>query len=164
MRTSTRIDCSISVVEGTALVGARAETVLGFGAGTGEGRWCYRFKSQWAGGERRPRQSETIAANGSRVYVAADDRLVTLALTGGTRCWDSRNYARGYASGIAIDTGTVFARARDDSGGAVTVLSTVAGNTRQELAGGERQRFDIGPGVAGGDVYLTDWSAVVRLN
>ncbi|XRJ22239.1 PQQ-binding-like beta-propeller repeat protein (plasmid) [Haloferax sp. Atlit-48N] len=163
-KTSARIDCNVSVVEGTVLVGTGAGTVLGFDAETGEERWRYRLEPRRAGGERRPRQPETIATDGSRVYVAADDRLVTLALADGTRCWDNRSYAGSYASGIAVGAGTVFVPTRDDSGGAMTVLDAATGNTRQELAGDERQRFDIGPSVAGDGVYFAGRSAVVRLS
>ncbi|WEL27543.1 outer membrane protein assembly factor BamB family protein [Haloferax volcanii] len=163
-KTSARIDCNVSVVEGTVLVGTGAGTVLGFDAETGEERWRYRLEPRRAGGERRPRQPETIATDGSRVYVAADDRLVTLALADGTRCWDNRSYAGSYASGIAVGAGKVFVPTHDDRGDAMTVLDATTGNTQQELIGDKRQRSDIGPSVAGGGVYFAGRSAVVRLS
>ncbi|AKU09325.1 MULTISPECIES: outer membrane protein assembly factor BamB family protein [Haloferax] len=163
-KTSARIACNVSVVEGTVLVGTGAGSVLGLDAETGAERWRYRLEPQRAGGESRPRRPETIATDGSRVYVATDDRLVTLALADGTRCWDNRNYAGSYASGIAVGAGTVFVPTHDDSGGAITVLDAPTGNTRQELAAGKRQRFDIGPSVAEGGVYFAGRGAVVRLS
>ncbi|WP_148416650.1 PQQ-binding-like beta-propeller repeat protein [Haloferax sp. KTX1] len=163
-KTSARIACNVSVVEGTVLVGTEAGIVLGFDAETGERRWRYRLEPRKTRGESRPRRPETIATDGSRVYVATDDRLVTLALADGTRCWDNRSYAGSYASGIAVGAGRVFVPTHDDSGGAVTVLDAPTGNTRQELAAGKRQRFDIGPSVAGGGVYFAGRSAVVRLS
>lgn len=160
-KTAARIECNLSLVGDTLVAGTAAGTVLALDAASGAERWRYQLASRTSGGSERPARPETLATDGSRVYVATDTRLVALAIADGTRCWRAGSYRGSYASGIAIADGNVYAPTNGDAH--VTVFDAPSGNTIQQLTGERFANFGTGPSLADGGLYLAGGGAVVRL-
>jgi outer membrane protein assembly factor BamB len=162
VKTAARIDCNLSVVGDTVVAGTDAGTILALDATTGTERWRHQLAPEASGDNGRPERPETIATDGSRVYVTTDTTLVALAMADGTPCWRARSFEGGYASGVAVGAGTVYAPTHGDAH--LTVFDAATGDRVQAIDSEQTQYLDIGPSLAEGGLYLAGRDAVVRFS
>lgn len=162
-KTNARIRCNVAVADGTVVVGTEAGTVVALDAETGDVRWCSRLDPRQSGDNTRPQRPQTLATDGSRVYVATDTRLVAFAFVDGSRCWRNETYQGSYASGIAVSAGNVYVPTRGTEA-AVSVLDAESGDVRQEVVGDSLSNFDMGPSIAAGGLHLSGGGAIVRFS
>jgi len=161
-KTAARVDCNLSVVGDTLLAGTDAGVVLALDAATGAERWRHELAPRDSDDRDRPARPETLATDGSRVYVATDGYLVALAMTDGTPCWRARSYQGGYASGVAVGAGHVYAPTGQDAH--LSVFDAATGDRVQAVRSEQAEHLDIGPSLAEGGLYLAGRDAVVRFS
>ncbi|WP_396613640.1 PQQ-binding-like beta-propeller repeat protein (plasmid) [Haloferax sp. S1W] len=163
VKTDARIECNLAVVEDTVFAGTDSGDVLALDAATGTERWRSQLAPRQSGDNTRPERPETIATDGSRVYVVTDTTIVVLAAADGTRCWRTRSYQGSYASGVAVGGGNVFVPTNENNA-ALTAFDAATGDTVQQLVGEDFRHFDIGPSVAEGGLYVAGGNAVARFS
>jgi outer membrane protein assembly factor BamB len=161
-KTTARVECNLTVVGDTVLAGTDAGVVRALDAATGAERWRHQLGPDASNDRDRPARPGTLATDGSRVYVATDSYLVALAMANGTPCWRDRSYGGGYASGVAVGAGNVYAPTTEDA--YLSVIDAATGDRVQEISSERAAHLDIGPSLAEGGLYLAGRNAVVRFS
>ena len=161
-KTSARIECNVAVEGGAVYTGTEAGEVVALDAESGDERWRYELPSD---GRDRRQRPQTVATDGSRVYVTTDGALYVLDAVGGTPCWRSQTYAGSYASGVAVGDGKVHIPIDpSNAGGTGAVFDAATGGRIHEFTLGGDHTFDVGPSLAGGALYTNGRGGIRRLS
>jgi outer membrane protein assembly factor BamB len=158
-KTDARVRCNLSVADGLVCAATEAGDVLGFDADGGTEQWRHRLPD--ARNSDRPGRPRTVNTDGARVYVTTRDRLYALDAATGSRCWRTTEYQGGYASGVAVADGAVYAPTEhpDDP---FTSYDAATGDVRRRVRPAEDPYFSVGPSLAEGALYAAGDGAVGR--
>lgn len=158
-KTDARVRCNLSVADGLVCAATEAGDVLGFDADGGTEQWRHRPPD--ARNSDRPGRPRTVNTDGARVYVTTRDRLYALDAATGSRCWRTTEYQGGYASGVAVADGAVYAPT-EHPGDPFTSYDAATGDVRRRVQPAEDPYFSVGPSLAEGALYAAGDGAVGR--
>jgi outer membrane protein assembly factor BamB len=149
-KTDAHIECNVAVGDGFVFAASRDQTVHALDATTGERVWTHEFGAA----------PDTIATDGSQVYVHVGRKLYALETTSGASCW-STAYGDTRGIGIAVGGGRVYTPLTDPESEYGTRPGVVDAATGEQFAQTQVElesdyaRFYKGTAVADGAVYAS---------